>query len=166
MVTHSITSILMKFRLEDATKCKAWDGLNNGLPTSLILRISTSTGSRWSRWEGGRQHISWAQDLVKLALLWELGWWDCLSPSPPRDRWTDGAVLAKVPSLETRWMRKRHSLLKDTERGCSKEEQAGFWCVCLCVSHLVVSDSLRHAWAIAHKAPLSVEFSRQEYWSG
>ena len=63
-------------------------------------------------------------------------------------------------------MRKRHSLLKDTERGSSKEEQAGFWCVCLCVSHLVVSDSLRPPWAIAHKAPLSMEFSRQEYWSG
>ena len=33
------------------------------------------------------------------------------------------------------------------------------------VSHSVVSDSLR-AQSIACKAPLSMEFSRQEYWSG
>ena len=31
------------------------------------------------------------------------------------------------------------------------------------VSHSVMSDSLRPH---AHQAPLSVEFSRQEYWSG
>ena len=30
---------------------------------------------------------------------------------------------------------------------------------------LILSDSAP-AWAIAHQAPLSIEFSRQEYWSG
>ena len=34
-------------------------------------------------------------------------------------------------------------------------------CVCVCVSRSVVSDSL---WA--HQASLSMEFPRQEYWSG
>ena len=29
-----------------------------------------------------------------------------------------------------------------------------------------VSDSLRRPHGLAHQAPLSVEFSRQEYWSG
>ena len=47
-------------------------------------------------------------------------------------------------------------------------------CVCVCV-HVhtrtccvasVVSDSLRPLWTVAHQAPLSMEFSRQEYWSG
>ena len=33
------------------------------------------------------------------------------------------------------------------------------------VSHSVVSDSAT-AWAVACQAPLSMEFSRQEYWSG
>ena len=33
-------------------------------------------------------------------------------------------------------------------------------------SHSVVSDSLRPPWTVAYKAPLSMEFSRQEYWSG
>ena len=32
------------------------------------------------------------------------------------------------------------------------------------LSHSVVSD-FASPWTIAHKAPLSMEFSRQEYWS-
>ena len=34
------------------------------------------------------------------------------------------------------------------------------------VSRSVVSDSFATPWTLAHQAPLSVEFSRQEYWSG
>ena len=30
----------------------------------------------------------------------------------------------------------------------------------------VVSDSFAASWTVAHQAPLSMEFSRQEYWSG
>ena len=37
---------------------------------------------------------------------------------------------------------------------------------CESVSRSVMSDSLRPPWTVAHQAPLSVEFSRQEYWSG
>ena len=33
------------------------------------------------------------------------------------------------------------------------------------VSRSVVPDALR-IWTVAHQAPLSMEFSRQEYWSG
>ena len=33
------------------------------------------------------------------------------------------------------------------------------------VCHLVMSDSLS-LWTVAHHAPLSMKFSRQEYWSG
>ena len=36
--------------------------------------------------------------------------------------------------------------------------------MCVCVSHSVVSDSAS-PWIIVHQAPLSLEFSRQEYWS-
>ena len=35
-------------------------------------------------------------------------------------------------------------------------------CVCVCVNLSVVSDSV----TVARQAPLSMEFSRQEYWSG
>ena len=34
------------------------------------------------------------------------------------------------------------------------------------VSHSVVSDSLWTPWTVAHQPPLSMGFSRQEYWSG
>ena len=37
-------------------------------------------------------------------------------------------------------------------------------CVCVCVSHSVMSDSAA-SWILARQA-LSMEFSRQEYWSG
>ena len=38
-------------------------------------------------------------------------------------------------------------------------------CVCVCISCLVVSDSAI-PWTVALQAPLSMGFSRQEYWSG
>ena len=38
-------------------------------------------------------------------------------------------------------------------------------CVYVCVSHLAVSNSV-NPWTVAHQAPLSMEFSRQEYQSG
>ena len=37
--------------------------------------------------------------------------------------------------------------------------------VCMYVHCSVMSDSLI-PWTIAHQAPLSMEFSRQEYWGG
>ena len=35
----------------------------------------------------------------------------------------------------------------------------------MCVAHLVMSDS-ENPWTVARQAPLSMEFFRQEYWSG
>ena len=40
-------------------------------------------------------------------------------------------------------------------------------CVCVCVRVCAQSCSILEApWTVAHPAPLSMEFSRQEYWSG
>ena len=36
----------------------------------------------------------------------------------------------------------------------------------LLFSCLVASDSFATPWTVAHQAPLSTGFSRQEYWSG
>ena len=36
----------------------------------------------------------------------------------------------------------------------------------LTVSRSVMSDSLQPKWTVDHQAPLSMGFSRQEYWSG
>ena len=42
-------------------------------------------------------------------------------------------------------------------------------CVCVYVhvhAYSVVSNSFTTPWTVARQAPLSMEFSRQEYWSG
>ena len=36
----------------------------------------------------------------------------------------------------------------------------------LLFSHWVMSDSFATPWTVAHQAPLSIEFPRQEYWRG
>ena len=36
-------------------------------------------------------------------------------------------------------------------------------CVCVCFASVQLFMT---PWAVAHQAPLSMEFSRQEYWSG
>jgi len=54
---------------------------------------------------------------------------------------------------------KGFALLKNTEENLYK----------LCVyvlSRSVMSDSLRPPWTVAHQAPMSMGFSRQEHWSG
>ena len=38
--------------------------------------------------------------------------------------------------------------------------------VCHAVLCLVISDSLWPPWTVAHQAPLFMEFSKQEHWSG
>ena len=42
-------------------------------------------------------------------------------------------------------------------------------CVCVCVCVCVVTQfclTVVTSWTVAYQAPLSMEFSRQEYWSG
>ena len=39
-------------------------------------------------------------------------------------------------------------------------------CVCVCTQSLSRVPTLFGPWTVAHQAPLSMEFSRQEYWSG
>ena len=41
-----------------------------------------------------------------------------------------------------------------------------FFTVAVSVICSVMSNSLRPPWTVAHQAPLSMGFSRQEYWSG
>ena len=49
-----------------------------------------------------------------------------------------------------------------------ERDERGLWVLCcVCVpSSSAVSDSFLTSWTVAHQAPLSMEFSRQEYWSG
>ena len=62
-----------------------------------------------------------------------------------------------------------------TRYGAKKKVEAGSqggWgcvcvCVCVCVCQLLSPVQLFvTSWTVAHQSPLSIEFSRQEYWSG
>ena len=51
---------------------------------------------------------------------------------------------------------------------CRKEQVPGLpgrWCVCVCLSPSCVW-LFASPWTVSHQAPLSMEFSRQKYWSG
>ena len=64
-----------------------------------------------------------------------------------------------VPALGHPWDRARGlSSLRSPWRGGRDDESE-------CVRHSVTSDSVT-PWSVARQAPLSVEFSRREYWSG
>ena len=62
--------------------------------------------------------------------------------------------------------RKRYTLTKAASEVSNifivSTREFSYWSDCVC---LVVSD-FTAPWAIAHQAPLLMEFSRQEYWSG
>ena len=49
-----------------------------------------------------------------------------------------------------------------------ERDERGPWVLCVCMGthFLSCTDSFVTSWTVAHQAPLSLEFSRQEYWSG
>ena len=98
---------------------------------------------------------------------------------------TLGDPLAKPARLLCPW----HFLDKDTGEGChfllqgSSPPRDQTWVFCIVggffpnwttseahskwsVSHWVMADSFVTPWTVAHQTPLSMGFSRQEYWSG
>ena len=88
-------------------------------------------------------------------------WWG--PPFPGRARFLISILNAQCPTVCS------------TVHSCCNASAYGFvlaWFVrtrlrYVCVlSHSVMSDSFAAPWTIAHQAPLSMEFSRQEYWRG
>ena len=63
------------------------------------------------------------------------------------------SIITKMKNSPDRW----NSRFELAEEEISK---------CVCVSHSNVSDSLWPQWTLAHQAPLSMEFSMQDYWHG
>ena len=85
--------------------------------------------------------LSWAGG--RFILSWVLG-------SSGEDLWRPSRVLGGRTGEKSWW---------SSPRGLSHVY------VCVCASCSVMSDSVA-PWTVAHQAPLSMGFSRQEYWSG
>ena len=49
------------------------------------------------------------------------------------------------------------------ERKKKKKKTTKLYALTVCVSHSVMSKSLQLQWTVVYQAPLSMEFSRQEY---
>ena len=53
-----------------------------------------------------------------------------------------------------------------TSSAFPSERQKAFVCACVCAESLSHVQLFLTPWTVAHQAPLSMGFSRQEYWSG
>ena len=107
----------------------------------------------WREYPGFNSFGMWAQELQLLG-------------SRAQAQWSWSMALAALQHVGSSWT-----------RGQTQVPRIGRWvlcrlslwyvCICVCVcGSSVSSDSLQPPWAIACEAPLSMEFSRQEYWSG
>ena len=88
----------------------------------------------------------------------------CVCPRLLSALWTNTPHTSTLPSPCSPCV-----LSLDQSSAYLATEVTCFWCtpyaVCVCVSCSVVSDSAI-PWTVAHQDPLSMGFSRQEYWSG
>ena len=66
------------------------------------------------------------------------------------------------------WHKKKLQVVCSNRRICGEEGRRVYVCVCVCVYVYALSGIRLCAipWTVAHQAPLSMRFSRQEYWSG
>ena len=86
---------------------------------------------------------------IKSQLAW-LRWWDHTAVFLLDGRWWAETLSLVCPVLSP-------LLAKIVVAG------KGCMCVLSCFSHVWLFET---PWTVAHQAPLSMEFSRQEYWSG
>ena len=74
------------------------------------------------------------------------------------------AVLP-IPCLETRSLKHQERKGRN-EHFLSAQSAQGISFICCCPQSLSCVQLFGTPWTIAHQAPLSMGFSRQEYWSG
>ena len=111
--------------------------------------------SIWKQWNRKIKTFYEKQVSYTNVYIWNLEKWY---------RWTYLQGRNKVANLEN-----RHRAEREVEAGKNWENATDLYIYCVCVC---VCKSLSHVqlflipWTIARQAPLSVEFPRQEYWSG
>ena len=95
-------------------------------------------------------------------------------PEPAKRREQDSQSQAMGAGWSPCFASTSDSIIHSRDRACKQGRSLSCLHVsqvirlpCACVrSYSVTSDSFATPWAVARQAPLSVGFSRQEYWSG
>ena len=170
----------------------SWESLGlRGDPTSPSWRRSV-LGVHWRDWCWSRNSNTWATSCEKLT-HWKRPWcweglgaggegddrgWDgwMASPTPwtwvwvnSRSWWWTGrpGVLRFMGSQRVRhdrdWTELKHSLDLKLDSSLQVSQLFRIWIVCLSLIHVRL---LVTPWTVTLQVPLSVGFSRQEYWSG
>ena len=83
-------------------------------------------------------------------------------------------LLYNIITWQIEYVISRGILVLKMDCGCRQKHEYMCVCVCVCVcvcarkrmSMLSVVSNFATPWTITHHASLSVDFSRQEYWSG
>ena len=94
-------------------------------------------------------------------------------PGPAKRREQDSQSQAMGAGWSPCFASTSDSIIHSRDRACKQGRSLSCLHVsqvirlpCACVrSYSVTSDSFATPWAVARQAPLSVEFSRQEYWN-
>ena len=111
--------------------------------------------------------------------MWQISWWQCSVER--REGGIDSGQGGGWERLRgsswggARWVKGEGYGVGDRQAGrreqvlaaeALRQETACAWHISKSESHSVMFDSVLYPWTIAFQAPLFMEFSRQEYWSG
>jgi len=140
----------------------------------LISLLSTHVEFLWEQellFFKDQIHVVCQLCMWKAYVKWDLGWWCWLSMKGLLCCWS--FRLSKVEFqvfIVTRGCCYIKTNMRERRNTCSCPGPSLMpvicICVCVCVCALSCVQFLAATWTVVHQAPLSMGFSRQEYWSG
>ena len=152
-------------------KCKLWPELLRSISSFVYNTIKChSEFSTHSKFLRNVSSIKWTGSFIPFVIAQKcmtvsLGWCLCRCSAPPRPWWWTSYRCLFVHMQ--RWYHCNPPGRCIKERHTFNIKMAN----CICITHarmlsrFIVSDSAT-LWTVALQAPLSMGFSRQEYWSG
>ena len=114
----------------------------------------------WTEEPGGLQPIG----LQRARHDWNSWAWGLRVVTTRASQWAENISLGRGSLFKTTWENWLLNFTPGESQGtlvCKGSEKA-YACVCVCFSHVQLFVT---SWAVAHQVPLSIEFSRREYWT-